>query len=51
MGARVKKFIKKFIHKPWEFNDKKFKLGRDYPYPIVKHEEARVKALNAFKKI
>ena len=24
---------------------KRFKLGRDYPYPIVKHEEARVKAL------
>ena len=30
---------------------KKFKLGRDYPHPIVKHEEARVKALNAFKKV
>ena len=32
-------------------NDHKFKLGRDYPHPIVKHEEARLKALNAFKKI
>ena len=32
-------------------NEGNFKLGRDYPYPIVKHEEARVKALNAFKKI
>ena len=41
----------KFIHKPWELIDKKFQLGRDYPYPIVKHEEAREKALNAFKKI
>ena len=29
----------------------KFKLGKNYPHPIVKHEEARVKALNAFKKI
>ena len=34
-----------------KFNDEIFKLGRDYPHPIVKHEEARVKALNAFKKI
>ena len=30
---------------------KNLNLGKDYPYPIVKHEEARVKALNAFKKI
>ena len=57
-GEYVKKWIpelkdltKKFIHKPWEADEKKFKLGRDYPYPIVKHEEARVKALDAFKKI
>ena len=57
-GEYVKKWVpelqnlsKKFIHKPWEFKDEKFRLGRDYPYPIVKHEDARVKALNAFKKI
>ncbi len=57
-GEYVKKWIpelksvsKKFIHKPWEFQDKEFKLGRDYPFPIVKHEEARERALNAFKKI
>ena len=57
-GEYVKKWVpeiknlpKKFIHKPWEVKDDKFKLGRDYPHPIVKHEEARVKALNAFKKI
>ena len=57
-GEYVKKWVpelknlpNKFIHKPWEFNDEIFKLGRDYPYPIVKHEEARVKALNAFKKV
>ena len=58
-GEYVKKWIpelknisKKFIHKPWELkDDKNFKLGRDYPFPLVKHEEARVKALNAFKKI
>ena len=28
-----------------------FELGKDYPYPIVKHEEARKKALDAFKRI
>jgi len=57
-GEYVKKWVpelkylpKKFIHKPWELNEENFKLGRDYPYPIVIHEEARVKALNAFKKI
>ena len=58
-GDYVKKWIpelknipKKFIHKPWEFEgNKNFKLGKDYPFPIVKHEEARVKALNAFKEI
>ncbi len=57
-GEYVKKWIpelknlsKKFIHKPWEFNEDNFKLGRDYPHPIVKHEDARLKALNAFKKI
>jgi deoxyribodipyrimidine photo-lyase len=58
-GDYVKKWVpelkhvsKKYIHKPWEIEDKKnFKLGRDYPFPLVKHEVARVKALNAFKKI
>jgi deoxyribodipyrimidine photo-lyase len=58
-GEYVKKWVpelrnisKKFIHKPWELNDgKNFKLGKDYPYPLVKHEVARAKALSAFKKI
>ena len=57
-GEYVKKWVpelknipKKYIHKPWEFNDEKFKLGVDYPYPIVKHEDARARALSAFKKI
>ena len=58
-GEYVKKWVpelknisKKFIHKPWELkDDKNFKLGRDYPFPIVNHEEARAKALSAFKKI
>ena len=48
----LKKIPKKFIHKPWEINDDSIlKLGSDYPFPIVKHEEARSKALNAFKSI
>jgi deoxyribodipyrimidine photo-lyase len=58
-GEYVKKWVpelkgisKKFIHKPWELKDEKnFKLGKNYPYPLVKHEVARAKALNAFKKI
>ena len=33
------------------FEEEKFKIGRDYPAPIVKHEDARSKALGAFKKI
>jgi len=58
-GEYVKKWIpelknvtKKFIHKPWELEGvKNFKMGEDYPFPIVNHEAARAKALNAFKKI
>jgi len=58
-GEYVKKWIpelkdieKKFVHKPWELENKKnFKLGKDYPFPLVKHETARAKALSAFKKI
>ncbi len=57
-GEYVKKWLpelkdlpKKFVHKPWESNQEIIKLGKDYPYPIVKHEVARGKALDAFKKI
>ena len=58
-GDYVKKWIpelknveKKYIHKPWEINNKNnIKLGKDYPFPIVNHEAAREKALSAFKKI
>ena len=56
-GEYVKKWVpelknlpNKFVHKPWEFQDKNFKLGINYPLPIVKHEIARAKALRAFKK-
>ena len=58
-GVYVKKWVpelkdvpKKLIHKPWELNDKNIlQLGLDYPFPIVIHEKARVKALKAFKSI
>ena len=58
-GLYVKKWLpelkevpKKFIHKPWELNDNGIKLqDLNYPPPIVVHEKARLKALNAFKKI
>jgi len=48
----LKKIPKKFIHRPWEINDANIlKLNVDYPLPIVKHENAREKALKAFKSI
>ncbi len=59
-GDYVKKWVpelanvpEKFIHKPWELDEviDGFKLGKNYPHPIVNHGEARIKALNAFKKI
>ena len=59
-GSYVKRWVpelnklpKKFIHKPWELNEKitKFELGKTYPKPIVIHEEARKAALEAFQKI
>ena len=46
----------KFIHKPWEL-DLKYQegintiIGKDYPKPIVIHEEARAAALKAFQSI
>ncbi len=48
----LKKIPKKFIHRPWEINDENIlKLDVDYPLPIVKHEDARERALKAFKSI
>jgi deoxyribodipyrimidine photo-lyase len=58
LGNYVKKWLpelsnipKEFIHKPWELNKKikDFELGKNYPKPIVVHEEARNAALEAFK--
>jgi len=44
------------IHRPWEaksgvLEDAGFKLGRDYPRPMVDHSEARLAALEAFESI
>ena len=59
-GNYVKKWIpellnvpKEFIHKPWELDEevKDFKLGKNYPKPIVNHVEARNAALAAFKSL
>jgi deoxyribodipyrimidine photo-lyase len=53
-GEYVKKWIpelshvsEQYIHKPWEMEEK----VKDYPGPIVDHQEAREKALKAFKTI
>ena len=60
LGDYVKKWIpelsnvpKKFIHKPWELHEdvKDFKIGKNYPKPIVNHEEARNAALEAYKSL
>ena len=59
-GEYVKKWIpelknvpQEYIHKPWELNEKinNLELGKNYPMPIVNHQNAREAALNAFKKI
>ena len=46
----------KFLHNPWELESKyqeqiKIIIGKDYPEPIVVHEEARAAALKAFQSI
>ena len=62
-GEYVKKWVpelskvpKKFIHKPWEMEEKyqeaiKTIIGKDYPMPLVKHEIARQEALAAFQSL
>lgn len=44
----------RWIHKPWKAPASKlaevgFRLGRDYPFPIIAHDEARERALAALK--
>ena len=60
-GLYVKRWIpelekvpSKYIHKPWEMDLKyqeaiKTIIGKNYPKPIVIHEEARAAALQAFQ--
>jgi deoxyribodipyrimidine photo-lyase len=59
-GAYVRRWIpelatlpNKWIHKPWKapaavLSAARIELGKDYPRPIVEHEEARKRALAAF---
>lgn len=47
---------KKFLHKPWEapapvLRDAGVRLGETYPRPIVDHQQARDRALAAFKSL
>jgi len=61
-GSFIKKYLPqleslspKQIHEPWihfEKNQDTFpiKLGKDYPFPIIKHSEQRDKALAMYKK-
>jgi deoxyribodipyrimidine photo-lyase len=62
-GAYVRKYVpeiaklpNKFLHAPWkaphlELARAGITLGMTYPHPVVVHEEARVRALAAFKSI
>lgn len=57
-GLYVKQFLPelrevpdKWIHKPWEAPELPITLGKDYPYPIVDHKEARLKALELYAKL
>lgn len=50
----LKNLSDKDIHAPWELPAETLEklgitLGKTYPHPLVKHEEARAKALHAYK--
>tara|TARA_Y100000389_G_scaffold197020_1_gene230857 strand:- start:1139 stop:1459 length:321 start_codon:yes stop_codon:yes gene_type:complete len=52
----LKNMPNEFLHKPWELEKKyqeeiKIIIGKDYPAPIVIHEEARAAALEAFQSL
>ena len=62
-GDYVKKWIpelselpKQYLHKPWEapkavLLEAGIELGVDYPFPIVDHQEARARALEAYDEL
>jgi len=52
----LKNVPNEYLHKPWEMSEelqkeKNIILGKTYPFPIVKHEEARNSALRAFQEL
>jgi len=52
----LKNIPNEFLYKPWELEKKfqeqlKIVIGKDYPAPIVVHEEARAAALAAFQSL
>ncbi|MGE7919264.1 cryptochrome/photolyase family protein [Viridibacillus sp. NPDC093762] len=52
----LKHLPKKFIHQPWEASEEilalaHIELGKDYPFPIVEHNFARKRALQAYNLI
>jgi len=52
----LKNIPNEFLYKPWELERKfqeqlKIVIGKDYPAPIVVHEEARAAALAAFQSL
>jgi len=52
----LKNIPNEFLHKPWEMpeevqKEKNIIIGKTYPFPIVKHEEARNSALRAFQEL
>ncbi|MES2678033.1 MAG: deoxyribodipyrimidine photo-lyase [Pseudomonadota bacterium] len=62
-GEYIKKYLPvlknlpaKFIHQPWQLSEMELlaygvKLGKNYPERIVRHEDARNKALALYKKL
>lgn len=52
----LRKMPNKFCHAPWEaplevLKNADCELGKDYPYPLIEHDFARKRALEAYKRI